>query len=71
VNRITLGSHVADLVSGFTGVATARCEYISGRATYEVTVEDTSTDTLPRSEWFDRARLRVEEELPILNLKIS
>lgn len=57
---IELGSKVRDIVTGFTGVTTARTEYITGCVQYSVVPKGQNSDgTLKESYWFDEIRLKV------------
>ena len=60
---IKLGSNVTDSISGFTGIATARCEYIlppsvSIRVETPMLHEGKPVDP----QWFDEQRLGVNAE---------
>jgi hypothetical protein len=58
--QIQLGSKVKDRVTGFSGIATARIEYITGCVQYAVT-PDSLQDGLPiDNQWFDECRLDVQ-----------
>ena len=37
---IELGCRAKDVVSGLTGIVTARAEYLGGRVSYEITAEE-------------------------------
>jgi hypothetical protein len=64
--KIELGSEVTDKVSGFTGIATARVEYINGCTQYCVTPK--CVDNKPAgSEYFDHAQLDVSGDGVIVN----
>lgn len=60
---VKLGSKVRDTVTGFTGIASARSEYLHG--TPRVLIESTGLDrdgNLKRGEWFDEPRV---ESVPV------
>lgn len=60
---IKLGSRVKDMVSGFTGIATARTEYINGCARVVVDPENLDKDgKLIEGRYFDEPQLEVLEE---------
>lgn len=53
--RIELGTRCSDTVSGWSGVATARYEYMNGCVRYEVAAAD--KDGKPESFVFDEQQL--------------
>jgi hypothetical protein len=59
MQTLKLGSTVKDKVSGFTGVVTSRCEYITGCVQYGVTPKVDKEGKLLVSNWFDEDRLTV------------
>lgn len=64
--KIELGTEVGDKITGYTGMVTARTEYIGN--VYRYAVEPYSEKGKPmQTEWFDEARLSVvrhETDLP-------
>ncbi|MBB2165965.1 hypothetical protein HLH26_15790 [Gluconacetobacter sp. 1b LMG 1731] len=54
---VTLGSSYVDRVTGFSGIATARTEYLTGRSRVELSPSLRPDGRLPRPEWFDEERL--------------
>jgi hypothetical protein len=56
---ITLGQKVKDKISGFTGIATARIEYLNGCVQYCVSPKTDKDGKRPDAEWFDDAILEV------------
>jgi hypothetical protein len=70
MKKITLGATYTDIITGFTGVATGRCEYISGCDQALLT---------PRSEngkpadgaWFDVQRLEHASSVKVIKLDNS
>lgn len=59
---VTLGSSYVDRVTGFSGIATARTEYLTGRSRTELSPKIRSNGALPRPEWFEDERL--DEAMP-------
>jgi hypothetical protein len=55
--KIKLGQRVRDVVTGFTGIATARVEYISGCLQYCVQPPVAGDGKFPASEYIDHQRL--------------
>jgi hypothetical protein len=54
--KFELGEVVKDVVTGFSGVITGRCEYLTGCRQYSITSRTLqSGDT--KSGWFDEDRL--------------
>lgn len=59
--KIALGAQVKDVITGFIGVVTGRCEWITGCIQYVVTPQKLNKETsapVP-GEWFDEQRLKV------------
>jgi len=54
---ITLGSKVKDKITGFTGIVTGRCEYITGCNQVLVAPQVTESGDFKESHWFDEQRL--------------
>lgn len=53
---VTLGELVKDQITGFTGVATARCLYLYGCERIQITSQKlTKEKNEPQQEWFDEA----------------
>jgi hypothetical protein len=52
-----LGKVYRDRITGFTGVATAVSEYLTGYKTVELTPTAKSASELHRSEWIEASRL--------------
>lgn len=57
---IKLGSKVRDIISGFTGVATGRAEYISGCAQVLIGPVVGKDGSFRDGQWFDEQRLVVD-----------
>ena len=55
--KAVIGAKYEDTISGFVGVCTARCEYISGCHQALLGPKIGKDGTLPASEWFDEQRL--------------
>lgn len=60
---ITLGQQYRDSVSGWTGTATARYEYLNGCVRFEIS--DRDKDGKPESFVFDEQQLEPVEEGPV------
>jgi len=54
--EVKLGAEVADSVSGFAGIATARTSFLGGHVRVEVTGRQLDAGK-PQAEWFDEDRL--------------
>lgn len=54
---IILGREYKDSVTGFTGMATAKSDYISGLAYVELTGKVGSEGKKAESDWFDTLRV--------------
>ena len=59
---IKLGSRVIDTISGFTGIVTARHEYLYGCVRVTVTPETLKDGKPIDAEWFDEHQVRVLKE---------
>ncbi len=57
--KIKMGSTVKDKVTGFTGIVTARCEFISGCLQYCVLPKSGKDGKYPDHQYFDEERLIV------------
>lgn len=53
-----LGKKVKDIVSGFSGIATARCEYLNGCVQYQLEAPLSKTGER-KKEWFDEGQLSI------------
>lgn len=51
------GKRVRDKITGFTGVITARCDYMYGCTQYGVTPEVDKEGKLKDTAWFDKGRI--------------
>jgi hypothetical protein len=56
---IALGAKVRDSITGFTGRATSRVEYITGCVQYGVLPEVKADGSYPNAEYIDEQRLEV------------
>lgn len=60
-----LGAKVRDSVSGFDGIATARCEYVTGSPQIQIQPELSREGSWRDPRWFDEERVeRVVEPAP-------
>lgn len=66
--EISLGQTVTDKITGFKGVVTARCEYISGcdQALVSPPVDDKGK--IDDGRWFVVQRLEVDATAPVITL---
>lgn len=51
------GCEVKDKITGFKGIVTGKCSYITGCEQYLVQPKGKKTDVKPKADWFDVARL--------------
>jgi hypothetical protein len=58
---ITLGQKVKDKITGFTGIAITRCEYLNGCVQYCVKPKLDKNGKIQEGEWFDDALLEIVE----------
>ncbi len=55
---IKLGDNATDSISGFTGVVTARSEYLNGCIQLQLTPQGMDKDGVPKKvQWFDEPQL--------------
>ena len=54
---IKLGDRVRDNISGFSGIATGRCEYLYAGLSVMVTPEEMRDGKPVEPQWFDERRL--------------
>jgi hypothetical protein len=59
MNSITLGQKVRDEVTGFTGIAVVRAEYLDDTVSYCVQPEVVQIGVMPESHYIDSMRLHV------------
>lgn len=65
---IKLGSKVRDSITGFSGIATARHEYLYGCIRITVTPDQLREGKPVEEQWFDEQRLSlVEEREPVVS----
>ena len=64
---IQLGSTVKDSITGFRGIATGRCEYISGCNQVLVQPEVNEKGDFVEARWLDEQRLTADN-LPLVTL---
>lgn len=57
--EIRLGQEVRDTVTGFTGTATSRLEYLNGCVQYNVRPRVREDGKFPDGEWIDAQQLEV------------
>lgn len=60
--NITLGKTYTDVITGFRGVATGHCQYISGCNQVLLSPRTTPEGTRIEPQWFDQQRLKLNEE---------
>lgn len=68
--KITLGTKVRDVITGFEGMATGRAEYLTGCVQVCVSPRIGDDGKVRDSHWFDEDRLEVVDAKPIA-LKIA
>lgn len=68
---IELLSRVADTITGFKGIATARCEYYTGCILYEVIPEKLKDGIPQKEQWLDEQRLKVIDKTKTQTSKLA
>lgn len=66
--KIELGKTVTDAITGFKGIVTGRCEYITGCNQALVTPRAKETGEAIDGRWIDEDRLQIEEGIPAITL---
>ena len=56
---IQLGQKVKDKITGFTGIAIGKCEYLTGCTQYGVAPAAGKDSKIPDTHWFDENRIEV------------
>lgn len=69
VFTIENGTTVKDRVTGFSGVVTGRCDYLTGCRQYLVQPAIDKDEKFVESRWFDEDRLLVQDA-PTLALEV-
>ena len=62
--KLELGIEVEDYVTGFRGIVTARCEYLTGCRQYAVQPKSKKKNSVDKGQWFDEDRLVVKGKGP-------
>ena len=60
--RIKLGTKVTDSITGMTGIAIARTDWLYGCVRYGVQPEELKDGKPVEAQWFDEAQLREYKE---------
>ena len=56
---LDLGLYVQDLITGFEGVITGRCEYITGCNQYLLAPKIKVGESMAGGQWFDEQRIKI------------
>jgi len=68
--RIILGQKVKDIVTGFTGIAVAKCEYLNGCIQFQVVPRFSPESGIQyRNMWIDESQLSIEGEGVMFEIK--
>ena len=59
MNEIILGKRVKDKVTGFIGIAVARCVYLNGCVQYHVSPSVDKDGNERKDQWIDEAQLEI------------
>lgn len=70
--KITLGSEVKDTITGFTGIAVARDEWINGCVRYGIQPPMTKDDKeIPIVCWIDEKQIKVIKDATLKPKRVS
>jgi hypothetical protein len=64
-----LGDKVRDNLTGFIGIAVAKCEYLNGCVSYEIVPLDLKEGLIQKTVWIDIQQLSVIKQKPVLKKK--
>lgn len=67
--EIVLGQKVKDKVSGYTGIAVAKTDFLNGCCRISVQAPVGKDGKVPDQEWFDNQQIQVITKRPILEQK--
>lgn len=67
---INLGDEVQDIISGFTGIAMAKAEYMWGCTRFAVQPQQITENKLYDSIWFDEPQLIIITKQKVKNPKL-
>lgn len=63
MNKITLGAHVKDIVTGFEGIAVTRLESLDGGVDIGIRAQSSAKEgTMPKIEYVPEVQLQVIDE---------
>jgi hypothetical protein len=62
MSEIKLGDQVKDIISGFEGIVTGACKYLTGCTQFSVIPRVDDKGNFSEGHWFDEDRLVVTEE---------
>lgn len=68
---IKVGSRVKDTVTGFTGIAVSRTEYLNGCHRIAVQAEKFDKGKIPDAEYFDEMQLTVIKEAAVTGTNVK
>lgn len=69
--NIQLGDEVQDIISGFTGIAIAKANYMWGCTRFAIQPQEITENKLLDSIWFDEPQLIVITKQKIKNPKLN
>ena len=62
------GKNAKDIITGFTGIITGRCEYISGCTQLLLQPTIDGSGSYREGQWFDESRISINEEVETVRL---
>lgn len=67
MNRPEFGCLAKDKVTGFTGIITGYCDYLTGCAQWLITPVMKADGTLAEPRWYDDGRVEVLDAVPVIS----
>ena len=64
-----VGKQVIDIVSGFTGVAVSKIEYMNGCIQFNIQPKCKDDNTMVKAEWFDAEQVKLVSNKRIVKKK--
>lgn len=68
MDKINLGATYTDRITGFTGVCTGLCQYISGCNQALLTPKINADGSTKEAHWYDEQRLTLVADVPVVVL---
>jgi hypothetical protein len=67
--KTALGVTATDIITGFKGIVTGRCEYLSGCNQVLITPKIASDGSPREASWFDEQRIKIDPRANVIALE--